>query len=100
VWEQQGRGGQLEVLTAMNMKITVFWDVTLVEKYQHFRGTCNLHSKIDEKMEAPGSFETLVPFYQTIWRLIPNDNLRVHFCYREILPLSQFNPLIPQILFL
>jgi hypothetical protein len=78
----------------MNMKITVFWEVTLVDKDQHFRGTCGLHSKIDEKMEAPGSFETLVLFYQTI----PNDDLQFYFCYRKSPPLSQLNPLILEIL--
>jgi hypothetical protein len=35
-----------EVLTAVSMKIAVFWVVTpcsLVEVYQRFRGPCNLH---------------------------------------------------------
>jgi hypothetical protein len=30
-----------EVLIAMNIKIMVFWDVTL--EYLHCRGTCYLH---------------------------------------------------------
>jgi hypothetical protein len=38
-----------EVLTASNLKVTMFWDVTLyslVESYQHFRGTCCFHLQI------------------------------------------------------
>jgi hypothetical protein len=36
----------LQVLTLMNVQITVFWDViplSLVARYQCFRGTCCLH---------------------------------------------------------
>lgn len=44
-WNQKHR---FEVITAVvrPLKIVVFWDMapfSLVEKYQHFKGTCSLH---------------------------------------------------------
>jgi hypothetical protein len=41
-----GKLVEFEVLTAVRMKMAVFWVVapcSLVEVYQHFRGTCCLH---------------------------------------------------------
>jgi hypothetical protein len=42
-----------EVLTAVSMKIAVFWVVapcSLVEVYQRFRGPCCLHQQGDESL--------------------------------------------------
>jgi hypothetical protein len=53
---------RFEVLTAVSMKIAVFWVVapcSLVEVYQRFRG------RIALMMEAARTSETLVNFYQT-----------------------------------
>jgi hypothetical protein len=52
-----------EVLEAVTMKIAVFWDMTL---YQRFGGTCFLHLP-------------LKPFYQTARCHIPDDR-KLHFC--------------------
>jgi hypothetical protein len=63
------------------MKITVTGDVvpcSLVEVYQRFRGACCLHHQGNEyttmMMEAVSTSETLVNFYQTTWRSIPEDS--------------------------
>jgi hypothetical protein len=60
---------RFQVLTAMSMKVTVFWDVapcSLVEVYQHFRGACCLHHQdiITLMLEAVTTPETSVNFYQ------------------------------------
>jgi hypothetical protein len=50
IWcKSQARTG-FEVLTAVSMKIAVFWVVapcSLVEVYQRFRGPCRLHHQGD-----------------------------------------------------
>jgi hypothetical protein len=62
------------------MKITVFWDValcSLVEIDRCFRGAHCLHHQGDVlialMMEAVSISETLVSFYQTTQRNIPED---------------------------
>ena len=45
-WEFQNTAISLEVLTAVNRKITVLWDAIsccLVYRYQHFGKACCLH---------------------------------------------------------
>jgi hypothetical protein len=45
-----------EVLTAVSMKMAVFWVVapcSLVEAYQRFRGPCCLHHQGDELPHRP-----------------------------------------------
>jgi hypothetical protein len=61
--------------------MTVFWDVTpcsLVQVYRRFRGICCLHHQgvllIALMMEAAGTSETSVNFYQTTRRNIPEDD--------------------------
>jgi hypothetical protein len=57
--------------------MAVFWDVapcSLVEVYQRLRGVCCLHHQGDEMMEAISTSETLVNFYQTTRRYIPEDS--------------------------
>jgi hypothetical protein len=46
---------------------------SLLEFYQHFRGICCLHYQniITLLMEATGTSETLVNFYQTTWQYNP-----------------------------
>jgi hypothetical protein len=71
-----------EVLTAMNMKITVFWDVmpgNMEERYECFRGTYCLHFQARGvsstlKTKATGSSEMLVHVYQTTRCHIPEDH--------------------------
>jgi hypothetical protein len=63
---------RLKVLTAMSMKMAVFWVVapcSLVKVHQRFRGSCCLHHQ----------GETLVNFYQTTRRYNPKySHLRTH----------------------
>jgi hypothetical protein len=73
-----------EVLTVMNMKMTVVRVVTpcsLIEFYRHFRGACCLHRQGDE---------TSVKFYQTTRRNNPEDsNLRyLHVLLQIITPVA------------
>jgi hypothetical protein len=67
-----------EVLTAMSMKIVVFWVVapcSLEEVYHRFRGPCCLHHQGDAlMMEAARTSETLVNFYQTTRRYNPENS--------------------------
>jgi hypothetical protein len=59
---------RFEVLTAVSMKMAVFWVVapcSLVEVYRRFRALM---------MEAAGTSETLVYFYQTIRCYNPEDS--------------------------
>jgi hypothetical protein len=54
--------------------MTVFWDVapcSLVDVYQSLRGTCWW---VIALIEAAGTSETLVNFYQTTWRYNPEDS--------------------------
>jgi hypothetical protein len=60
-----------EVLTAVSMKMAVFWVVaqcSLVEVYQHFRVLATLI------MEAARTSEMLINFYQTTWHYNPEDS--------------------------
>jgi hypothetical protein len=55
-----------EILMAADAKITFFWDMmtcSLIESYQHL-GRNLLHSTV--KMEAAGTYETLISFSHTI----------------------------------
>jgi hypothetical protein len=64
------------IWTKLIMKMAVFWVVapcSLVEVYKRFRG------RIALMMEAAGTSETLVNFYQTTRRYNPEDShLRNH----------------------
>jgi hypothetical protein len=72
------------VLSMVPTKINVFgmWNVTpfsLVESYQHFRGTCCLHFHgITPLPQTGGSrFFQKLTIYQTVWRRISdNSNLQ------------------------
>jgi hypothetical protein len=51
--------GRFEIFTAVNMKITSFWDTTLrtlIHRYQSFEATCRLHmhegSRFFENVDA------------------------------------------------
>jgi hypothetical protein len=69
--EQWKESGGFEVLTASNMKMAVFWVVTLcslVEVYRRFRGTCCLHHQLK-----------LLPDYTTLQsRRQPSVVISVH----------------------
>jgi hypothetical protein len=57
-----------EVVTAVYMKMTVFWVVapcSLVEVYQRFRGPCCLHHQGAILMEAARTSETLQ--HHVVW---------------------------------
>jgi VanZ family protein len=60
------------------MKMAVFWVVapsSLVEVYQHFRGTCaSIIRMITLMVEAAITSEILVNFYQTTWCYNPEDS--------------------------
>jgi hypothetical protein len=61
---------------AVSTKMAVFWVVapcSLVEVYHRFRGPCCLHYQA-LMMEAAGTSETLVNFYQTTRRYNPEDS--------------------------
>jgi hypothetical protein len=63
-----------EVLTAVNFKITIFWDVmccSLIDGYC-FRGTCCFHHQ-GLKTEIVCSTKTLVTTYQTAWHHTTQD---------------------------
>jgi hypothetical protein len=70
---------RLEVLTAVTIiRISVLWDVTtssFVESNEYFGGTCFLHPQDVTilRMEVVGFSETLVTFYETTRRNIPED---------------------------
>jgi hypothetical protein len=78
---------RFQVLTAMSTKITVFWDIALcclLESDQHFRGAHCLHQGdeshlITLMMEAVGTSETSVNFYQTT-RCNIQENSHLQFC--------------------
>jgi hypothetical protein len=71
---------RLQVLTAVSMKMAVFWVVSpcgLVEVYQRFRGGFCLHHQGDERwaiMEATSTSEKSVNFYQTTRCNNPEDS--------------------------
>jgi hypothetical protein len=51
---------RFKVLTAVSMKMAVFWDVapcSLVEVHRHFRGPCCLHNERDAplKLRSPST---------------------------------------------
>jgi hypothetical protein len=68
-----------------NSKTNVFWDAVpcyLLEIRRRIRGAYYLHRQSDEWaliMEVLNTFETLVDFYQTIRRNIPEDS-HLHTC--------------------
>jgi hypothetical protein len=73
--------------------MTVFWDdssCSLVEVYQRFRGACCLCHPGALMMEAASTSETLVNFYQTTGRIIPEDSY-LHARRRQNLK-SQLSP--------
>lgn len=56
----------------VGVKVTVFWDMTffsLEDRYQN----SPIFRVDNRKMEALGSFETLVSIYQSTWYNIPED---------------------------
>jgi hypothetical protein len=57
----------VEVLTAVNMKSTVSWDVTLA--------SCWFSAWFTLNTEAAGSFKVLGNFYQTIWHYNAEDGI-------------------------
>jgi hypothetical protein len=74
---------KFQVVTAVSMMMTVFWDVApccFAEVYRRFRGPCCLHHQGDESgvialmMVAASTSETSVNFYQTTRRNIPQDS--------------------------
>jgi hypothetical protein len=79
---------RFQLLTAASMKMTVFWDValcSLVEIYWCFRWATAL------MMEAAGTSETSVNFYQTMWCYNQGDshlqswkNKTVHVIWQDI----------------
>jgi hypothetical protein len=78
-------------------KMAVFWVVapcSLVEIYQRFRGPCCLHHQGDRSYEAARTPETLVNFYQTSRRYIPEDS-HLHTHRRENLKSYSVYLLIP-----
>jgi hypothetical protein len=80
-----------EVLTAASVKMAVFWVVapcSLVEVYRRFRGACCLHYQGDVTsltalmVEAAGTSEMPVKFYQTTRRNDPEDShLNICYCF-------------------
>jgi hypothetical protein len=48
---------RFDVLTAVTMKISVFWDIMLVDIYHYFRGTCCLHFQDTLEVEAAGKYK-------------------------------------------
>jgi hypothetical protein len=92
---QQNKRKWVEVLTAVVMKISVFWDITPCSPLKpnwHFGGTCRhqpqgrrisqatcftlvsyLAYSLTLKMEATCSSETLVDFQRTSQHYIPED---------------------------
>jgi hypothetical protein len=57
-----------EVLTAVSMKMAVFWVVaacSLVEFYQRFRGPCCLHHQGDHRPDDGGSKGPLKRWYNS-----------------------------------
>jgi hypothetical protein len=78
-------------------KMAVFWSeaaFSLINVYQHFRGTCCLAQSI-LMMEAASMFETLVNIYQTIWPFNPEDSrLHIQLPWEpEIQALQDFIPI-------
>jgi predicted transcriptional regulator len=57
------------------MKMAVLWVVapwSLVDVYQHFKGTCCLHQVTALMMEAASTSRISVNFYQTTWCYNPD----------------------------
>jgi hypothetical protein len=90
---------RFQVLTAVSMKVAVFWPVvqcSLVEVYRRFRGPCCPHHQGDDggrslMMEAASTFETSVNFYQTTRRNNPEDSHN-QFCMRLSSPACLLHP--------
>jgi hypothetical protein len=86
-----------QVLAAASMKMTIFWNImpcSLIEIYRRFKDACLL---IALMMEAASTSETLVNFYQTTRRNIPEDS-HLHFVYYLIYvtpPFFSFKGLVP-----
>jgi DNA-binding Lrp family transcriptional regulator len=64
--------------------MTVFWDVSLAEITNDsvFIAACTANANICLMMEAVSTTETVVNFYQTTWRSIPED-IHLHTRRRE-----------------
>jgi hypothetical protein len=65
---------RFQVLTAVSMKTTVFWDValcSLVEVYRRFGGPCCLIALL---METGSASEMSVNFYHSTWCNMPKDS--------------------------
>jgi hypothetical protein len=77
---------RLEVLKAVTMKSTVFWDVThcsLVEVFQQIYTRCLLPCLacfLTLKLEPVCSSETLMNFYQTAWHHVL-ENGTLYMCH-------------------
>jgi hypothetical protein len=65
-----------EVFTVLNMKVTIFWDVTLCrlkDRYRHFVGICSSSAlKIESKDFSEVSTTFLLPDYTAVY---PRRNL-------------------------
>jgi hypothetical protein len=71
---------RFEVVTAVRIKMAVFWVVepcSLVEVYRRFRDVPT-SGLIALMMEAASTCETSVNFYQTTRRNIPDDIFKSH----------------------
>jgi hypothetical protein len=74
---------RFQVVTAVSIKMTVFWDVapcSLAEVYQCFRGVCCC-AIIALMLEISGTSETSVNFYQTTWCNTPEDSHPHGYCF-------------------
>jgi hypothetical protein len=77
---------QFQVLTAVSMKVAVFWVIapcSLVEVYRHFRCACCLYLAL--MMEVASTSEMLVNFYQTTRRNnLEASHLQSTSCFAHI----------------
>jgi hypothetical protein len=64
--------------TYVCLKITVFWTVmscSLIERYQHYGGTCCLHLQHRRVYSLTLTMEALTLFYYITWHHIPGDSM-------------------------